>query len=174
MTTESLLTRIPENSSFLQATKFTFVFPTLPYLRYFCQTVSIPSVSTSAIEVPTPFSNTYRHGTTLRYEDFSVNCIVDEDLRVWEETYNWLKGLTRPTNFGEYITNRDRGDLKNLYHDGFLTVNTNANIPNIRFKFKDCHPVSLGAIQFNTTDNAENTITVDITFRYDHFTLDRF
>lgn len=173
MTTESLLTRIPQNSSFIQATKFTFVFPTLPFLRYFCQTVSIPSVSTSFIEVPTLFSNTYRHGSKLNYGDFSINCIVDEDLQVWEETYSWLKGLTKPTEFNEYVVNRDKGDKTNIYHDGLLTINTNANVPNIRFKFKNCHPISMGAIQFNTADNAENTITVDVTFKYDHFEIDR-
>ena len=60
MTTESLLTKIPDNTSLLQPTKFTLVFPTMPFLRYFCQTAVVPSISTSAIPVETPFSNKYK------------------------------------------------------------------------------------------------------------------
>ena len=55
MTQESTLTKIPENSSLLQATKYTFVIPELPFARYFCQKVDVPGVSTNAVNVPTPF-----------------------------------------------------------------------------------------------------------------------
>jgi hypothetical protein len=127
MTNKSLLTQIPENTSILQTTKFTFVFPNLPFARYFCQSVSIPGVSTTEVTVTSPFANTYRHGDKLRYDIFSINAIVDEDLRVWEETYSWLKALTKPTNFGEYGKTIDPSKL--LYYDAILTINTNANNP---------------------------------------------
>ena len=171
MATSSLLQTIPENTSILQPTKYTFVFPNLPFARYFCQTVSIPGVSTTEITVSTPFANTYRHGEKLNYEIFSINAIVDEDLRVWEETYNWLRALTKPTSFEEYA--RKYNFAAELYHDAVLTINTNANLPNIRVKFKNCHPTSLGAIQFNTAENAETIPTADINFRYDYFEFER-
>lgn len=167
----SALTQIPENTSFLQPTKFTFAIPTLPFLKYFCQTVNLPGVSTSAITVETPFSATYRHGDKLVYEGFSVSVIVDEDLRVWEETYNWLKALTFPKEFPQYIRYNDK--QASPYHDAELTINNNANIPNIRVKFFDCHPTSIGGINFNVTDNADTTITTDIQFRYDRFEIER-
>lgn len=162
---------IPENSNILQATKFTLLFPTLPFLRYFSQTATIPSTSTDGIQVPTPFSDTYRHGTKLRYEDFTINAIVDEDMRVWEETHNWLKALTRPKDFSEYLRFQNLDNVP--YHDAMLTINTNANNPNIRFKFYNCHPTSIGAINFNTADTADTIPTVDVTFRYDYYELER-
>jgi hypothetical protein len=171
MTTQSLLNNIPENTSILQPTKFTFIIPELPFARYFCQTVSLPGVSTSAVEVPTPFASTYRHGDKLQYEPFSINAIVDEDLKVWEETYKWIVSLTKPTDFNQY--GKYNGRERPLYFDGVLTINTNSNLPNIRIKFKDCHPTSLGAINFNTAENAETIPTADITFRYDYFEIIR-
>jgi hypothetical protein len=169
MTTQSLLTKIPENTSFLQPTKFTLVFPTLPFLRYFGQTATVPGISTSPVSVETPFSNTWRHGDKLVYSELSVNAIIDEDMRLWEETYNWLVALTKPQSFTQYIRYHNKKEM--VYHDAILTINTNANNPNIRFKFTNLHPISLGGVNFNVSDNANTTLTADIIFRYDYFEL---
>jgi hypothetical protein len=156
MTTQSLLARIPENTSFLQGNKFTFEFPTLPFLKYFCQTVNLPGVQTTAVPVETPFSNTFRHGDKLVYDSFEVVALVDEDLRVWEETYEWLQSITIPDDFRQYWRNTNGRQI--AYHDGILTINTNANEPNIRIKFLNCHPVSLSGINFDTKLTADASI----------------
>ena len=172
MAIESFASNTPQNSSILQLTRFTFLIPDKPYLKYFCQTVSIPTVSTTPVAVPTQFSNTYRHGDKLDFEALTITAIVDEDMRIWEETYNWLKGLTRPSSSTEYLR-KGLQDKTPLYFDGYLTVNTNANNPNIRFKFHNCHPISLGSIDFDTKTNADNIPTCNIQFRYDLFEVER-
>jgi hypothetical protein len=172
MALESFASNTPQNSSILQLTRFTFIIPDKPYLKYFCQTVSIPTVSTTEVTVPTPFSNTYRHGDKLQYEALSITAIVDEDMRIWEETYNWISSLTRPESFEQY-PRKSLQDKTPLYFDGYLTVNTNANNPNIRFKFHNCHPVSLGGIDFDTKTDADNIPTCTIQFRYDLFEVER-
>jgi len=171
MTTQSLLARIPENTSFLQGNKFTFEFPTLPFLRYFCQTGNLPGVQTNAVTVETPFSATYKHGDKLIYDTLEIIAIVDEDLKIWEESYGWLKALTFPNEFREYWKNTN--GKYTAYHDGILTINTNANEPNIRIKFLNCHPVSISGINFDTKLTADATITCTISFRYDTFSIDR-
>jgi hypothetical protein len=171
MTNQSPLTRIPENTSFLQVTKFSFVIPTLPFLRYFVQGCSIPGISTSAVRVDNPFSATWRHGDKLEYDTLTISTLVDEDLRVYEETYNWLVALTFPEKFPQYIRSKDA--KTSPYHDGFLTLNTNANLPNIRIKFTHMHPVSISSLQFSTTDNANTIPTLDIVFRYDLLEIER-
>ena len=171
MSNESLLARIPRNTSFLQETKFTFTFPNMPFLNYFCQTVNIPEISTSAVTVSSPFANMYRHGDKLVYGDLTITALIDEDLRVWEETRNWLMALTKPEDFNQY--ERYRNPEGKLYHDGILTVNTNSNNTNMRFKFFHCHPVSLSSVQFNVSGNADTVLTADIIFRYDIYQLER-
>lgn len=173
MAIESFTVNTPDNTSIAQLTKFTFIIPDKPFLKYFCQTVQIPSVSTSEIEVATPFSATYRHGEKLRYDPLVVTAILDEDFRVWTETYDWLKSLTRPTSFDEYPKKSKQDVFTPLYFDGYLTTNTNANNPNIRFKFRNCHPTSIGAISFDTKVNADTIPTADFTFRYDYFEIER-
>ena len=172
MALESFASNTPQNTSILQLTRFTFIIPDKPYLKYYCQTVSIPTVSTTEVTVPTPFSNTYRHGDKLNFEALTISAIVDEDMRIWEETYNWLKGLTRPSSSEEYLR-KSLQDTTPLYFDGYLTVNTNANNPNIRFKFHNCHPTSLGGVDFDTKTDADNIPTCSITFRYDLFEVER-
>ena len=171
MTIQSLLNTTPDNTSILQSTKFTFIIPDLPFLKYFCQTVVLPSVGTTEVTVPTPFSNTYRHGDKLIYEPFTITAIMDEDLRVWEETYKWLVGLTKPQEYSQYIKAKNPGAP--LYFDGFLTTNTNANNPNIRIKFRNCHPTNIGLINFDTKVDADVIPTADFTFRYDYFEIER-
>ena len=171
MTTESFLTTIPDNTSFLQSTKYTFVIPNLPFARYFCQSINLPGVTSNEIEVATPYSSTYRHPTKMAFEPFSISFLIDEDIKVWEETYKWIVSLTRPESNKQYVKYRNKD--ASPYHDGILTLNTNANIPNIRIKFKNVFPVSLGGIQFGTTVSADNTLTADVTFRYDTFEFQR-
>lgn len=171
MSQESILTRVPNNTSFLQSTKYTFVIPNLPFARYFCQSVNIPGASTSEVLVPTPLSDTYRHGDKLVYDPFSITFLIDEDARVWEETYNWLQSLTYPLRSSQYA-NKFLG-APEKYYDGVLTINTNSNLPNFRIKFTNCHPVQLGGINFSTTDTPDVTPTADVTFRYDTFSFER-
>ena len=77
MTIESALTRMPDNLSFTQPTKYSFVIPNLPFAKYFCQSVNIPGVSTSAAEVENPFSVTYRHGDKLVRDPLTITFLVD-------------------------------------------------------------------------------------------------
>ena len=162
------LIQIPDNTSFLQTTKFSFVIPSLPFAKYFCQTVTLPGISTSEALVSTPFSDTYRHGDKLTFDPLTITFLVDEDLRVWEETYIWLCTLTNPRQFKEFAPR-----FKEKYYDGILTINNNSNLPNLRIKFRNCHPTTLGTIQFATTDTADITPVCDLTIRYDIFEIER-
>lgn len=170
MTTSPLI-QIPTNTSYAQLTKFIFQIPTLPFMRYFVQDVGFPGVSTTPPEVATPFSPTFRHGGTLRFDTLTINMMVDEDMRSWEETYKWLVSLTRPTQFPEYARYKNKDG--SLYHDAILTVNTNANLPNMRFAFTACHPINLTGIQFSSKENAETIMTASVVFRFDFFELKR-
>jgi hypothetical protein len=101
----------------------------------------------------------------------NITIIVDEDMRVWEETYNWLQALTFPKEFRQYF--RNSNGRQTAYHDGILTINTNANNPNMRFQFYNCHPSSLGGINFSVQSTAQEVITCDVTIRYDRFEIVR-
>ena len=109
MAIESFASNTPQNSSILQLTRFTFIIPDKPYLKYFCQTVSIPSVSINPVTVPTPLTNTYRHGDKMEFDALTITAIVDEDMRIWQETYDWMKGLANPVTTDQYLRKNLQG-----------------------------------------------------------------
>jgi hypothetical protein len=131
----------------------------------------MPGVATSEVQVSTPFVDTWRHGDKLQYEPLMISFLIDEDFRVWEETYNWLRSLTFPHEFGEY--RRTKGRKTEAYYDGILTMNNNANRPNLRIKFIGCHPTSLSAVDMSVMENADSTPTAMLTFRYQYFDIER-
>lgn len=167
MTTNSKL--IPQNTNLLQTNKFTFIIPNMPYVSYQCQSVSFPGVATSEVPVETPFSVTYRHGDKLQFDPLVLTFMIDEDMKNWEQAFNWIKGLTFPNSGSEYTKQKKEG----LYHDGTLTINKNSNVGNMRFLFTACHPVSLGPINFSTSDDANMIPVADLTLRYDTFRIER-
>lgn len=171
MSESPLITRIPDNTNFIQANKFTFVIPTLPFLRYFVTDVNLPGISTSAVRVDSPFADMWRHGDKLVFEPLQMTVLIDEDLRTHQETYEWLQALTKPDNYAQYVRHVDK--KISPYHDAILTLNTNAHISNLRYRFTHCHPVSLGGLQFSTSATAEFTMKADITFRYDQYYIER-
>ena len=130
-------------------------------------------MSGSEITVPTTFSDIHAPGDKLVYEPLVITALMDEDLRVWEETYKWLSALTRPQSFEQYPRRSNRDVRTPIYFDGYLTINTNANNPNIRVKFHNCHPTSIGMINFDTKVDADVIPTADFTFRYDLFEIER-
>jgi len=77
----------PQNTNFLQSTKFVLTFPRISNTQFFCQEVNLPGVSTSEIPQTTPFVDLYRPGDKLVYEPLNVTFIVNEDMSSW---YNSL------------------------------------------------------------------------------------
>lgn len=162
-----LYAQTPVNINLLQPNKFSFVIPGMPHLKYFTQKVSMGTVTTNSIQIETPFSATVRHGDKLKFSELSITFLVDEDMKAWREVYDWMVECTFPTQFSEYGRSKDR--KANLYKDAFLTINTNANNPNIRIKFRNCTPLSLSEIQFDTTASADTVMTCTAVFDYDGY-----
>jgi hypothetical protein len=181
------LTRNPANINQLQSTKFRLVFNRLPGMTYFCQQANLPGISLTEIMRPTPFVDLYSPGEKLLYETLNITFVVDEDLYAWTEIHDWMRGLTFPTKFEEYIelqrkngydrVGRQLVGEKDLsfgqFTDATLTLHTNKNNPNFRVKFVDIFPVALSTLVFNTGDSAENIITADAAFRYSYFNYER-
>lgn len=177
------LSRNPSNTNLLQSTKFRLTFERLPGMTYFCQSANFPGVALTEIPRPTPFVDLYVPGEKLVYDTFNVTFLVDEDLRSWTEIHDWIRGITFPTDFKEYVDLAKQsngtiqrnafGKSKPQYSQSTLTFYTNKNNPNFRIHFVDIFPTSLSTIIVNTGDTAENIITADATFRFSYYDYER-
>jgi hypothetical protein len=174
--------RNPPNRDILQSTKFKLNFNRLPGMTFFCQTVNLPGISLSEVLRPTPFVDLYVPGEKAIYDTLNCTMLVDEDLNDWEAIHDWIRAMTFPKEFEEYANMKSQfrdsvmrqgTKLPVQYTDASMTVYTNKNNPNIRVQFKDLFPTTLGGIQFSSMDSAENIITVDATFRYSYYNLER-
>jgi hypothetical protein len=176
------LTRNYPNTDLLQSTKFRITFDRLPGVTYFCQTANFPGVALTEVLQPTPFVDLYVPGEKILYDTLNITFLVDEDMYAWTELHDWIRGLTFPTDFKEYLDLKTKvkfpGFSRNTatrpqYSDAAMTVYTNKNNPNLRLKFVDVFPTSVSTILFNSMDTAENIVTADATFRFSYYDYER-
>lgn len=168
----------PQNTNFLQSTKFVLTFPRISNTQYFCQEVILPGISTSYAVYPTPFVDLPVPGDKLVYEPLNITFIINEDLQSWLDIHNWLRGLTFPTDFSEYRNLKNLSSVsysspKPQYSDGVLNVLSALNNQKLTVKFTDVFPISLSAIQFNATDADTPTMTATASFKYSWYDIEK-
>lgn len=117
----------------------------------------------------TPYSDIKLSGDKLEFDYLQFTFLLDEDLKVWEESYNWLCGVTYPQNDTQYANQAKNG----IYHDAIVEFNTNNNLENIRFQFKNCSPISLSGMSMTFTGNANQPLTCEMVLAYDNFVVQR-
>ena len=168
------LTRQPENTNYLQASKFLITFDRIPNIQYFCQEVNLPGLQIPIAIINTPLLDFQSPGTKIKYNPFIMTFNVNEDISNWKEMYDWFLAIASPTGFQERndlrLKNSKRGaDNDKLYSDITLTVLSALNNPIVRVRFVDTFPLSLTDIQFDTKSSAETIITATTTFNFDYF-----
>ena len=173
----TVLNRNPSNPNMLQPNKFTLNLSRAPNLQYFCQTVTLPGISTSEIPVQNPFVELYAPGEKAIYDTLNITFLVDAEMTAWLEIHDWLRAMTFPTTFEEYKGLNQLSPYADKefpqFSDAHLTILTSANNPNYRVKFIDCFPISLSSVMFSAMDGPDNIITADASFRFSYFNIDR-
>jgi hypothetical protein len=176
MPQESVLTTIPASVNELQPHKFVFVIPQLPFISYFVQAVSMPSVTLNPVLQPNPAVDFYRHGDKMVFEPLLITFKVDEDMTNWIETFNWMQGLSTPykredSRGGDYGLQKRKG----LYFDAILEVYKNSWNSNFRIKFRNCTPMTLSGFDFTVLQGTKvPTINATLSLQYDFFEIERF
>lgn len=155
-----------QNYNFLQNNAFTFVLSRIPETMFRIVECSLPAISIPSATQDTPAYLQPWPGSALSFEDFTCRFIVDEDLKNYEEIYNWI---TQQRFCSDFKPTRDLE--RNLTSDGTLITMTNASTPNRAFLFKDMFPVNLDSIDFDTTVDAPQPVVCQVTFKFSHFVL---
>lgn len=170
----TVLTRTPENSNFLQPTKFLVTFDRIPTVQYFCQEANIPGVQMPSAELQSPFHNYTVAGLNIKYNTFTMKFVIDESVKTWQELYQWFLAISSPVSFEERnkyqaLQNQNKNSSFPSYSDGVLTVLSNLNNPVIRVHFVNMFPISLSDIDFDTKSSADDIITATASFEYEYF-----
>lgn len=164
----------PENKNFLSPIGFQFAIQKLPHVTYFCTNATIPAVTMGQIEtLENPFVRLPIPGEKLQYGDFSVRFRIDEDLKNYQEIYDWMLTLGYPDNFDQAAT-RQRASNKpgaTVYSDASMIITTNQYKPNVNVKFIDLYPTSISGVDFTVEETDVQYLLADVTFRYRKFEL---
>jgi hypothetical protein len=125
----------------------------------------VDTVENTFIKLPVP-------GDKLRFSLLNLRFRIDEDMKNFQEIYDWLIGLGYPDNFDQHA-NIARGiqEVGKVYSDGSLIVTTAQYQPNVEIKFIDMYPVSLSAVEFNVENTDVAYLQADVNFAYRKYEL---
>lgn len=170
-------TRTPENTGYLQASKFLLTFDRIPNVQYFCQTVNLPGVSIGRATINTPTLDVFSPGNKLTYDKLNVTFIVDESMVTWQELYKWFRSMGSPEgvtekNYLSAMQNQFASKDKKYYSDATLTILSALNNPINRVRYFNTFPINLSGIDFDTKKSAEDIITCNVSLVYDYFNFE--
>ena len=173
------LTRLPQNTNYLQPSKFLLTFDRLGDVQYFCQTINIPGVNLGQAPFNTPMLDVFVPDRKIIYNPLSIHFTIDESLNGWQQLHAWFRSIASPTSFDErnrltslQNANKTSSSL-NSYSDATLTILSALNNPILRVKFYNVFPITLSDILFDTTQSADDIITADCVFTFDYFDFEK-
>ena len=158
---------VPANKNFLSPLGFRFVLTRAPNVSFNIQNVRIPGLTLNEITTPTPFIR-IPNSDGLVYNPLSITFRVGEDLDDYLEIHNWMVGLGAPESFDQYkaLQNLEPGNPQGIYSDITILIMNSSMRPNIKVVFEDAFPLSIGDLEFNTTDTDVNYIQCTAEFTY--------
>ena len=169
------LSRLPQNTNYLQPSKFLLTFDRLGDVQYFCQTVNIPGVNLGQAPFNTPLLDVFVPDRKMIYNPLSIHFTIDESLNGWQQLHAWFRSIASPTSFDERnrltsLQNASKTSSSlNSYSDATLTILSALNNPILRVKFYNVFPITLSDVIFDTTQSADDIVTADAVFTFDYF-----
>jgi hypothetical protein len=168
------LNRTPQNTNYLQPTKFVLSFDRLPNTTYFCTSVNIPGVSIGQTPIAFPSLTVYSPGNQLAYNNFNIDFNVDESLATWQELYNWFRSFASPDGTDErnLLSNQlvqYKNTKKPWFTDATLTILNALNNPVVRVQFINIFPVAIADLTFDTKQSADDIMVGTANFVYEQF-----
>ena len=167
------------NRNFLSIVGFKFLLNRCPKVDFYCNTANIPEVILGTAVQRTYLKDIPVPGDKLQYGDLNISFMVDEDMDNYLQIYQWITSLGFPESISQFseLKDTDRllpekpvaGDHFNERSDATLMILNSDYNPSVKIKFKDVFPVSLSAVPFNVTAEAQQYYTATASFRYTIF-----
>jgi hypothetical protein len=166
----------PNPSNYLATNFFKLAFDRgedtskIPTVEYFAQSVNLPSLTISPLELPVA-----QFGVPIRtpvgryfYENVSISFLVDEEMKNWMEVYEWMRSCGNAEDFAEYAGDPDYSDI---FTDGTLLIMDASYNPMKKVVFKDMFPVGISGIQFSSVVVDTEPVIATATFAYTSYEI---
>lgn len=158
-------------NNYLSNGGFDVTIPRIPNVEFFVQKMVLPSIDANPVERSTPLSSVYDVSDRLRYNDFDLTFIIDENMRNYIEIFDWMKGINSPETLNQYAALEDSKD--GITSDiTVLLLNSHKN-PHIRITMINAFPVGLTSVDLNLVNQDVTYAEASVTFRYDRFLIEQ-
>lgn len=158
------------NRNFLSPIGFLFTLDKARKVSFLCQRAEIPTISLGDVNIPTRGMVPIPVEGNMSYGDFTVEFIVDEDLKNYMEIHNWMRALGTPQSIEDRVNFRNQNSKVNgqeyRYSDATLQILNNNNNINFDVVFKSIWPTQLSTLAFDVTGSDNEFFTSTVTFKY--------
>lgn len=174
--TMTAIDNTPGNRNFLSPLNFKFSIKRAPNVNFFIQKANIPSIRLPKIDIPTEFVPIPTTFTHMEFGEFKITFKIDEDFQNYLEIFNWITALGFPDDYGQY---RQINKIPEYTGDGLrsdisLIALNSAKNPNYEIVFQDAFPTYLSDVEFDTTMEDVDFVSVSAEFTYTQYTLNKF
>lgn len=164
----------PLNKNYLSPLNYKFSVKKLPHINFFLQRANIPSLSIVSPSMPNPFVAIPLSGDHIQFGTLSISWKVDEQLKSYQEIFNWLMGLGFAKDYKQYADLAKKNKTgEGIISDISIVVTDSAKNPRFEFVFVDAFPTYLSDLNLDTTTMDVNYITASATFKYTYFEINR-
>ena len=185
----------PTVFDYATGTQWRLAFNRLPKTTWFCTAANLPGITLGEATFPTPMTDTFVAGDKLTFETLNITFLVDEELQIYRELWDWLVGMGAPKQHSQWSTALTKGDGTtlnfssvgsddeidtrtasvmqkgtstegNLYSDGALIIYNSKNVPKVEVKFKDMFPTTLSGLEYSQELTDVEYFKATASFRY--------
>jgi len=165
---------LTDNFNYLQPTGFKLVIDrtNYPNLEFFVQDFTHAGVIMSAADLSykkiasIPFI-----GDKLTYNEMLANIILDEDMKSYREMHSWMRRILDQDMTTALDRFKNKTQRPPAMSDITLSILNSSNIPIVQIKYRDCIPVALTDIQFQSTGGGDSFLTFGVSFRFMYFDI---
>ena len=166
--------KVPDNLNYLSNISFRLTIEDAPNITWFCQAASVPGVSIEGIDVFTPHATIPYAGNKVSFEELTIRFIVDEHMKNWTEIYDRIIGRGLAEGHEKYKLLKASNPLHPRgggYSTVVLTILTSGMNPQMEFHFYDAFPISVSALDFDSSVADVEYFTATASFRYVNYEI---
>jgi len=167
------MAELSSNLNYLQPTsyKLTIDRENYPNLEYFAQTLTHPGMMMNSVEMPyRKVSGIPFVGSSVTYNELSATIILDENLSSYTEMHDWMRRILDEPEVPAMRRNFRKKTIP-TYSDITISILSSHNNKTKQILYKDCVPVALGDITFESTATGTEFVTYQVSFRFSYFDI---
>ena len=174
----------PNELDYLRPNAFKFQIHNIPNVSYFCQAANIPEINLPPAQQPTPLVDIPHPGDKLEFGVLMKRFLIQEDMKNYQELYDWLIGLGFPANHKQYTAygktqeyrfpdiNPTKQAALGQFSDASLFLLDSNNNLQTEFQFRDAFPVSLQGLDFEIVTGSTDYMIAVAMFKYSYFDIE--